>query len=183
MKQVLLFFWEILKIFIIALLIVIPIREFVFQPFFVKGQSMEPNFHDYDYLIVDELSYRFHQPERGDVIVFKNPLNPQQKFIKRIIGLPGEKVIIKGGKIIIEKEGKSFVLDESSYLPPGTKTPGNVEVLLKEDEYFVLGDNRHSSYDSRSFGPIKKSYIIGKVAFKIWPFSAFAKNHSLNLSQ
>jgi signal peptidase I len=178
MRQALSFFWELIKIFLIALLIVIPIREFVFQPFFVKGQSMEPNFHDLDYLIIDEISYRFHSPERGDVIVFRNPNNPGQRFIKRIIGLPGEIVKIKDGKItIIDQNGESFVLDESEYLPKGTITPGDLETHLGDNQYFVLGDNRSSSLDSRFFGPILKEEIIGKVAFRLWPLSAFAQKN------
>lgn len=178
MKQVLYFLWELIKIFLIALLIVIPIREFVFQPFFVKGQSMEPNFHDYDYLIVDELSYRFHSPERGDVVVLKNPNNPAQKFIKRIIGLPGETVIIENGKVIIEKDNKSFVLDETPYLDGNNFTPGNVKITLAEDEYFVMGDNRKKSYDSRFFGPVKRKDIIGRFALRVWPLPVFAHSPS-----
>lgn len=178
MKQVLYFFWELVKIFLIALLIVIPIREFVFQPFFVKGQSMEPNFHDYDYLIVDELSYRFHDPARGDVVVLKNPNNPAQKFIKRIIGLPGETVIIEDGKVMIEKDNKTFVLDESTYLGGNNLTPGNIKITLGQDEYFVMGDNRAHSYDSRFFGPIKRKDIIGKFAFRVWPIPIFAHSPS-----
>ncbi|MCD5396252.1 MAG: signal peptidase I [Candidatus Pacebacteria bacterium] len=174
MKKTLLFFWEIVKIFLIALLIVIPIREFIFQPFFVRGQSMEPNFHDFDYLIIDEISYRFSNPQRGDVVVFRNPNNLRQRLIKRIIGLPNETVKIKNGVVIIEKEGKSFVLKEP-YLKKGTKTWGKLEIHLKENQYFVLGDNRIFSLDSRFFGPVDRSLIIGKVALRIWPLSVFAK--------
>jgi signal peptidase I len=176
MKKILLIFWELVKIALIALIIVIPIREFVFQPFFVRGQSMEPNFHDFDYLIIDEISYRIHPPQRGDVVVFRNPLNPSQRFIKRIVGLPGETVRILEGKVIIEKDGQTFVLNESSYFSQEMVTPGEKVVTLKENEYFVLGDNRSLSFDSRSFGPVPKEYIIGKVALKIWPLSVFAKD-------
>lgn len=177
MKTILSFFWEIIKIFLVALLIVIPIRIFVFQPFFVRGESMEPNFHNMDYLIVDELSYRFHQPQRGEVIVFRDPNNLNQRFIKRIIGLPNETVIIENGKVIIQQDGNSFILEEP-YLPEGTKTYGEIKIHLKEDEYFVLGDNRASSLDSRSFGPIKRNLIIGKVALRLWPIPVFAKKQN-----
>ncbi len=177
MNKVLSFFWEIAKIFLIALLIVIPIREFVFQPFFVRGQSMEPNFHDFDYLIIDEISYRFHEPQRGDVIVFRNPNNLNQRFIKRVIGLPNETVTIKNEQVIIQKNGHSFILEEP-YLPKGTKTSGNLEIHLKNNQYFVLGDNRTSSLDSRFFGPISRNLIIGKVAFRVWPLSVFADKPS-----
>jgi signal peptidase I len=175
MRRFLTYLWEIFKIALIALVIVIPIREFVFQPFFVRGQSMEPNFHDFDYLIIDEISYHFHNPQRGEVIVFKNPNNPSQRFIKRIIGLPGETVRIEKGKVIIKNDSKTFVLDESSYLPDYIKTPGKIEVTLKKDQYFVLGDNRFSSFDSRSWGPLPKKNIIGRVVLKLWPLSTFAQ--------
>ena len=104
MKKLLSFIWEIIKIVIIALAIVVPIRYFLFQPFFVKGESMEPNFQNGDYLIVDELSYRLREPERGEVIVFKYPRNISQRYIKRIIGLPGEAVEIKDGKDGLSKK-------------------------------------------------------------------------------
>jgi len=178
MKSIITFFlfiWEILKIVIIALLIVIPIRYFLFQPFFVKGQSMEPNFENGDYLIVDELSYRFSPPKRGDVIVFRYPYNPSQRFIKRIIGLPGETIEIKDGKVIIYSSGGGQVLDESEYLSSNLYTPGEIRVTLDEDEYFVLGDNRLVSADSRSWGPLHREYIVGKVFLRAFPFTALAK--------
>lgn len=174
-KGVLVFFWEILKITILALLIVIPIRYFLFQPFLVKGQSMEPNFQEMDYLIIDEISYRLRDPQRGEVIVFKYPDNPSQRYIKRIIGLPGEKVEIKNGKIKIFETDQISVLDESKYLPSSDYTSGNIGILLKENEYFVLGDNRSSSFDSRRFGALERDYIIGKVLLRAWPITALAK--------
>lgn len=157
------------KIIIIALLIVIPIRFFVFQPFMVSGASMEPNYHSTDYLIIDELSYRFNEPKRGDVIVFKYPKNPNSKYIKRIIGFPGETVEIKDAKITITKNGNVIVLDES-YLPQESITAwirGATygPVALKDNEFFVLGDNRNYSADSRTWGTLPKENIIGKVAF------------------
>lgn len=175
---------EILKIVILALIIVVPIRFFIFQPFLVQGQSMEPNFENGDYLIIDELTYRFSSPKRGEVIVFKVPYMEREKtikffgfgitftqsprFIKRIIGLPGETIEIKEGKIKISNEKGSFYLDESNYLP-NTFTPGEIKTSLKENEYFVLGDNRFHSLDSRSFGPISKEYITGRVILRLWP--------------
>jgi len=174
MKKFLSLTWEITKIVIIALVIVVPIRYFIFQPFFVRGQSMEPNFENGDYLIIDEISYRFSDPQRGEVIVFDFPNNPSQRYIKRIIGLPGETIEIKDGNVsIFNKEG-SQVLDESSYLLD-VNTKGNLKVALDENEYFVLGDNRFSSSDSRRWGPVKKEDIIGKVFMKAWPFAVLAK--------
>ena len=170
MKKVLSFIWEITKIVVIALAIVIPIRYFLFQPFFVKGQSMEPSFGNGDYLIIDEISYRFREPERGEVIVFKYPQNPSQRFIKRIIGLPGETVEIQDGKVTIFKNGITQILDESEYLPSVLETSGKILIVLGEDEYFVLGDNRTFSFDSRRFGVLPKEEIIGRAFLRAWPF-------------
>lgn len=175
MKNFLSFAWEITKIVIIALLIVIPIRYFIFQPFFVKGQSMEPNFENGNYLIIDEISYRFQDPQRGEVVVFKYPNDPSQRYIKRIIGLPGETVEIKEGKVIIYYQQESQTLDESSYLSLSVPTAGNFLVKLAENEYFVLGDNRTVSSDSRRWGPLNKENIIGRVFIRAWPFTDFAK--------
>ena len=176
MKGVFSFFWETTKIIIIAVVIVAPIRYFVFQPFFVKGQSMEPNFHNGDYLIIDEISYRFGEPERGDVVVFKYPNNPSQRYIKRIIGLPEERVFIDGSQTLIYgKDGSSRVINESEYLPESTATPGNVDMLLKQNEYFVMGDNRPFSSDSRSWGVLPEKNIIGRVFLRAWPLAALVK--------
>ena len=175
MKSFFAFIWEIIKIVIIALLIVVPIRYFIFQPFFVKGQSMEPNFENGDYLIIDEISYRFREPLRGEVLVFKYPQNPSQRYIKRIIGLPGETITIEDGKVIIFNENGTQILNETGYLPLFTLTPGDIRVTLTGDEYFVLGDNRISSSDSRRWGPLPREDIIGRVLFRAWPFVALAK--------
>ncbi len=165
------FAWEFVKIIIIAAIIVLPIRYFIFQPFIVKGDSMIPNFHENNYLIVDEVSYRFVAPERGDVIVLKYPLDTTQRFIKRVIGLPGETVKIKNGKITITKDGKSTVLEETTYLPNSVSTDGDINVVLKDNAYFVLGDNRPFSYDSRRWGVLPKEDIVGRVIFRVFPFA------------
>lgn len=176
MKNLFGFIWESSKIIIIALLIVVPIRYFIFQPFFVRGQSMEPSFLTGDYLIIDELSYRFRGPERGEIIVFRYPENPSQKYIKRIIGLPGETVQIESGQVIVYKEdGISQVLDESAYLADFVQTSGATEISLGQDEYFVLGDNRPVSSDSRRWGTVPQGNIIGRVFLRAWPFVALAK--------
>lgn len=171
----LVFIFEILKIVIIALAIVIPIRYFLFQPFFVRGQSMEPNFENGDYLIIDELSYRFSDPKRGDVVVFKYPNNPSQRYIKRIIGLSGETIEIGDNKVIIYSQQGSQILDETDYLSSNTQTPGEVRVSLDEGEFFVLGDNRPVSSDSRRWGALKRENIVGKVFIRAWPFTALAR--------
>jgi len=175
MRKTLAFIWEILKIVIIALLIVIPIRYFVFQPFLVKGQSMEPNFGDGDYLIIDEISYQFRNPQRGEVVVFKYPQNPSLRYIKRVIGLPGETIEIEDDKVIIFISGESQILDESDYLSQSIATPGSLSISLSENEYFVLGDNRPASADSRRWGALPEENIIGRVFFRAWPFAALAK--------
>ncbi len=175
MKSFFLFIWEVLKITIIALAIVVPIRYLIFQPFFVKGQSMEPNFKDGDYLIIDELSYRLRMPERGEVIVFKYPNDTSQRYIKRIIGLPGEKVSIQNDKITIADQQGVKTLNESGYLSSSIFTTGNLDVTLGFDEYFVLGDNRSFSSDSRAWGLVPRQDIIGRVLIRAWPVGALAE--------
>ncbi|OGZ18675.1 MAG: signal peptidase I [Candidatus Nealsonbacteria bacterium RBG_13_42_11] len=174
MKNFFSFVWEIVKIVVIALVIVIPIRYFLFQPFFVKGQSMEPNFENGDYLLIDEISYRLREPQRGEVIVFKYPNDTSQRYIKRIIGLPGETVEINNGQITVySAEGNKF-LDESGYLSQSEYTSGNLKMTLSEDEYFVLGDNRLASADSRRWGSLPEKDIIGRVFFRAFPFATLS---------
>ncbi|MDO8436306.1 MAG: signal peptidase I [bacterium] len=174
MRSALSFVWETAKIAIIALVIVVPIRYFLFQPFFVKGQSMEPSFENGDYLIVDEITYRLRPPQRGEVIVFKYPNDTSQRYIKRIIGLPGETVGIKDGKIIIFSQGREQVLKESDYLSQSVYTAGSIITTLNKNEYFVLGDNRFVSSDSRRWGILPRNDIIGRVLLRAWPFSALS---------
>jgi signal peptidase I len=165
---------ENLEMILIALMIVLPIRYFLIQPFVVQGSSMEPNFSPRNYLIVDELSYRFREPKRFEVIVFRSPNNLKQYYIKRIIGLPNERVIIKNGEIrIINQKGEEIKLKED-FLPKGTVTKGEVDITLKNDQYFLLGDNRMASYDSRNWGPISKDLIVGRVWLRLWPINNFS---------
>ena len=172
MRKFFLFVWEIVKVVVISLVIILPIRYFIIQPFYVKGASMESTFQDHQYLIIDEISYRFHSPQRGQVVVFRYPLNPQEYFIKRIIGLPGEEVQIKDGEVFIYNAAhpEGFVLNEP-YLEAGTKTFSDNANRIKigPDEYYVLGDNRGASKDSRYFGPVDASFVTGKVLFRGWP--------------
>jgi len=171
----LLFIFDIIKLAVIAFVIVWPIHHFLFQPFYVVGSSMEPNFYDKDYLIVGKINYRFDEPKRGHVVIFHPPANDKNYLIKRIVGLPNEKIFIEKGEVYIanSKFSKREKLDERAYLPLGLTTPGKVEVQLKDDEYYVLGDNRNMSMDSRSFGAIKKNRIVGKVVLRGWPFDRF----------
>lgn len=167
------FFSELLSFAFIALLIVMPIRIFIAQPFIVNGASMEPSFYSGNYLIVDEISYRFEEPKRGDVIVFRPPDDPSIFLIKRIIGLPGEIITIEDGEITIENETNpdGFVLTEP-YLTE--ETSGNTKMILANDEYFVLGDNRDQSSDSRVWGPLSEELIIGEAFLRLWPIEQVA---------
>ncbi len=176
MRKIFAFIFETIKIVVISLAIIIPIRYFLIQPFYVKGASMQPNFFDHEYLIIDEISYRFKTPQRGDIVVFRYPRNPQEYFIKRIIGLPGEKVKIENGEVrIFNEENKEGYVLEETYLGEGIKTYSmNLDItVLGDNEYYVLGDNRNSSKDSRVFGPVTKSFLIGKVLLRGWPFDRF----------
>ncbi len=183
MRKFFLFVWEIIKVVSISLAIILPVRYYLIQPFYVKGASMEPNFHDHEYLIIDEISYRFNEPARGQVIVFRYPKDPQEYFIKRIIGLPGEEVQIKDGQVkIFNAFNPDGLVLKEAYLPDGLGTYDNSESLITvgANEYFVLGDNRPASKDSRSFGPVDKSFITGKVLFRGWPFdrvTVFDRNY------
>lgn len=168
------FFIEIVKVVVISLAIIIPVRYFLIQPFYVKGASMEPSFHDHEYLIINEIGYRFDQPKRGDIIVFRYPKDPSQYYIKRIIGLPGEKLKIKDNKVFIYNEQlQNYVeLNEEVYLSEDVDTPnmGKSEFEMGPDEFFVLGDNREASLDSRRFGAVSRRLIIGKAWVRGWPF-------------
>jgi signal peptidase I len=164
---------EIVEIVVISLAIILPIRYFLVQPFYVKGASMEPTFDDKEYLIIDELSYRMRHAERSEVVVFRYPLDPRQFFIKRVIGLPGETIKVSGEKITITNDAhpEGFVLDESAYLSPDVPTHGDRTVKLAPDEYFVMGDNRTASLDSRTFGPLPAQNIVGRVWIRGWPLN------------
>lgn len=176
MKSLFSFLWEVTKITVVALAIILPIRYFLVQPFFVKGASMEPNFDDGQYLIIDELSYRFGNPQRGEVVVFHYPNDPSQYFIKRLIGLPGETVEIFNGRVKIYNNVHplGFVLDESKYLPDDLLTLGEIKQKLEPDQYFVLGDNRVSSSDSRFWGSLPKKNLVGRVWLRAWPLKTVA---------
>ncbi|MFH1346626.1 MAG: signal peptidase I [Spirochaetota bacterium] len=172
MKSFLYSFWEIFEVVAIAVVVVVAIRSFIVQPFLVSGASMEPNFSSGDYLLIDEISYRFNQPDRGEVIVFHYPGDKSVYYIKRVIGLPGERLLINNGEIKIfnSENSDGFFLDEF-YLPFGVKTSGSEEIILKDGQYFVMGDNRNYSFDSRSWGSLQKSEIVGLVRLRLWPFN------------
>ena len=166
------FVWETIKIVVISLVIIFPIRYYLLQPFFVKGASMESNLEDGDYIFVDELSYEFREPVRGDVVVFRYPLDKSQFFIKRVIGMPGETVQIKDNKVIIYNKlhPDGYPLPEP-YLDPSQQTLGEMRVKLDENEYFVMGDNRLKSSDSRRWGAVNNSLITGRAFIRLWPWN------------
>lgn len=162
---------EVIQIIVISSAIIIPIRYFLIQPFYVKGASMEPNFYDHEYLIIDELSYRFREPVRGEILVFKYPRDPSQYFIKRLVGMPGETVEISDGNVIIyNQDHPNGIVLEEDYLNH-IETHGKERVTLAADEYYVLGDNRDASLDSRSFGALTDDNIIGRVWVRGLPLS------------
>ncbi len=129
---------------------------------------MEPSFQEGDYLLIDQLSYRFSSPERGDTIVFRYPRDPSRRYIKRIIGLPGETLVIEDGNIYVTNDDKKEKLEEDYILE--SETFLGMSVSLEEDEFFVIGDNRGASFDSREWGSLSSDYIIGKVFFRVAPF-------------
>ncbi len=159
--------WEVVKVVGLALIIVIVVKHFLFQPFYVKGASMEPNYQDHEYLIIDELSYRFHEPHRGDVVVFHYPADETQYFIKRVIGFPGEHVAVHDGHVWIN----DTQLDESAYLASDVATIGTTDLTVPAGSFFLMGDNRPASLDSRIFGPVARKEIVGRTWVRAWPLS------------
>lgn len=147
---------------VILAIVIYTIVNLVSARYIVLGYSMEPTLHSGEYLIVEKVSYRFTEPERGDVIVFDYPLHTEDDYVKRIVGLPGDKITITDGVVMVN----DLPLEESYTL---TDTPGSQTWTVSEDSYFVMGDNRRGSSDSRSWGELKKEYIIGRVWMIYWP--------------
>lgn len=166
-------FWETARVFLVSLAIIVPIRAYVVQPFFVRGASMAPSFQNGEYLIIDELSYDLglRPLQRGDVVVARYPLDHSQYYIKRIIGLPGERVHIANGTITVFGPWypQGVALDETGYLPAGETTDGLLDVTLRAGEVFVLGDNRDHSSDSRAWGPLPLELIVGRAWVRAFP--------------
>ncbi len=160
---------EIIRFSIIALIIVVPVRLFIAQPFIVSGASMENTFHDGEYLIVDQLSYHLNHPERGDVVIFRYPRDPSKYFIKRVIGVPGDTITIEGNTVSIQNEQvpQGMVLNEP-YI--ASMRPGiTIVEELGEREYFVMGDNRDQSSDSRVWGVLQEENIVGRAFIRLFP--------------
>lgn len=178
-KKIGAFFLDILEAGVMALAIFVLVYLFLFQPHQVLGNSMVPNFHDHENLLTNKISYHFTTPKRGDVVIFKAPLNPNYEYIKRIVGLPGEVVKIGNGGVYIN----NIPLTES-YLPPEDITYGgrlareNQEFVVTDDNYFVMGDNRSHSSDSREWGLVPRENIIGKAMLRYWPPDKFGVIHA-----
>lgn len=165
---------DFLETIVVALSIFVVVYLFLVQPHEVKGSSMEPNFHNNEYILTDKISYRFTEPKRGEVVIFKSPKNPEVDYIKRIIGLPSEQVKIQNGSVYIndKKLGEPY-LEETTILYPGSFMQEGVEITIPSNEYFVFGDNRSHSSDSREFGPISRNLIIGRAFMRYWPLPKF----------
>lgn len=172
------FLLEFLQSIVLALAVFVLLYLFIAQPNEVKGSSMVPNFTNGEYLLTDKLSYRFNDPQRGDVVIFKAPSTEtcavdQCEYIKRVIGIPGDKVMVKGGLVYLN--GNEL---NQSFLPAGLVTePGSFaeegkEITVPENNYLCFGDNRPHSRDGREFGLVSKDLIIGKAFFKYWPVSS-----------
>jgi len=161
-------FWEFVRYAIVALLIVIPFRIFIAQPYVVSGSSMDPTFKDADYLIVDQLSKRFEEPKRESVLIIRYPKDPSKFFIKRLIAFPNEKVTINNGIVTVfnETNPEGIVIEDFYVI---YKKNENFVAELADDEYFVMGDNRAGSSDSRVWGPVPKKYIVGRPIIRLLP--------------
>ncbi len=155
---------------IVAAAIVFPIRFWIAQPFVVNGPSMDSTFHDGEYLIVDQISYRFNEPERGDVLIFKYPENPSKYFIKRLIGLPGETVVVRNDVVtIINKDHPEGVTLSEPYI--NSKSFITKTLTLGPEEYFVMGDNRGVSSDSRVWGALPREDLVGRPIARLLPLT------------
>lgn len=168
------FFMDTIEVFVISMSIFIVVYLFLMQPHQVKGNSMFPTYHDGEYLMTDKVTYKFREPKRGDIVVFKAPVNEDFDFIKRVIAVPGDKILIKDGEVYVNGE----MLNEV-YLPDEYDTRGGrflregVEADVPEGTYICIGDNRGHSSDSREWGPVPMENIVGRVFFRYWPFNRF----------
>lgn len=164
---------EFVKFALIAVVIVVPIRMYIAQPFIVSGLSMFPTFNDGQYLIIDELSYNLGTPHRGDVVVFHYPKDTKKYFIKRIIGLPNETIVIKDGTVTVFPCKKisdctGTTLNET-YINEAFHTTATY--TTDQDEYFVMGDNRNFSSDSRAWGKVPKKLLTGRAFLRLLPLN------------
>jgi signal peptidase I len=186
-------FWstvvDVIETIVVAAAIFVVVYLFLLQPHQVKGASMEPNFHDGEYILTDKISYRFSEPKRGDVVVFKAPTNPDVDFIKRIVALPGEKLKIDNNRVVIfnDEHPKGFTLSEPfEVMEPiagGSHIKEGKTLEVPTGNYFVFGDNRTHSFDSREWGPLPKKSIIGKAWLRYWPLSKISIIKGVSFTQ
>jgi len=168
------FFLDFIETIVVALSIFVVVYLFLVQPHEVKGTSMEPSFHNNEYILTDKITYRFQEPKRGDVVIFKSPGNPDVDYIKRIIGLPGERVKVEGGYVYInENKLPEVYLKDLTALSPGDTMKEGQEITIPPNQLLVLGDNRPHSSDSRAFGPIDRNSVIGRAIVRYWPLPEF----------
>lgn len=160
---------EIIKFALIIILVVVPFRIWIAQPYIVEGSSMDPTFKNGDYLIVDQLSYHFESPKRGEVIIMKYPKDPSKYFIKRVVGLPEETIIIEGGKVFVKGSEENAVKTPLSEGYVVYDKIDNFTTTLKKGEYFVMGDNRKGSSDSRIWGPLPEKNVVGRPILRLLP--------------
>ena len=158
---------------VVALGLALFIRFFIAAPYIVQGASMDPTFKDWHYLIIDRVSYELGEPKRGDVIVFDLPNSEAKSLIKRVIGLPGETVILNGDSVRIQNDEypNGFILDEPYLDPVNLSGDNSMRVTLEPEQYFVLGDNRHLSADSRIWGELPRDHIVGRAFLRLYPFN------------
>lgn len=174
LRNLWLFFLDFLETIVVSLAIFAVVYIFLFQPHQVDGKSMEPNFHNAEYILTDKLSYRIHAPKRGDVVVFHSPQDERVDFIKRIIGVPGDTVKVSGGHVFLS----GVKLEEQYINEPGAVLAGRymregMEIEVPPDHYLVMGDNRNHSSDSREWGLVSTTNLVGRAFFRYWPVPAF----------
>ncbi|MBI3955164.1 signal peptidase I [Candidatus Gottesmanbacteria bacterium] len=175
------FFMDFMETIVVALSIFVVVYLFLVQPHEVKGSSMEINFHNNEYILTDKISYRFVNPKRGDVIIFKAPNNPDVDYIKRVIGLPGDTVKVEKGFVFVnDRQLSEYYLKEKTFLYPGSFMLEGANITVPKDFLFVMGDNRTHSSDSREFGPIPEDSIIGKAFLRYWPITEFGLVPQIN---
>lgn len=157
---------EVIESLVIAVVLALIIRTFILQPFYIPTGSMEPNLMVQDHIIVNKIGYRFWEPQRGDIVVFRFPKDPSKDFVKRLIGLPGDKVEIRKSKLYINGN-----LVPEKYLPAGLEFGSFGPTVIPENSYFMMGDNRNNSDDSRSWGVLPRENVIGKAVLIYWPLN------------
>ncbi|MBI2611398.1 signal peptidase I [Candidatus Gottesmanbacteria bacterium] len=183
LKKIGTFFLDFLETIVVGASIFVVIYLFLMQPHEVKGDSMLPNFHSGEYILTDKISYKFNTPNRGDVIVFESPENPDIDYIKRVIALPGETVRIEAGVVYVngQKLAEAYEPDKTTILGNGFMSEG-LDITVAEGHYFVLGDNRFHSSDSREFGPVDEAKIVGRAFFRYWPPQRLGKLATISYS-